>query len=326
MPHIAIIGAGLSGLLLAHRLSDHAQVTVIEKSRGVGGRMSTRRADAYRFDHGAQYMTARGAEFRAFLDSHLEAGHVARWSPRLISLPDDGAGAARSWTAPRYVAQPGMNSLCKAMAEGHAIRLGIEVATVTRKGEAWALGDTSGDAIGTFDWVLSTAPSVQTQRLLPQSFSGQGALAAARMMGCYSLMIGLARPLDLTWDAAEVRDAPLAWIAVNSAKPGREGPQSILCQTSNAWAQDNLDRDQAQVRAEVLECFEQVTGLAVGTPQYLALHRWRYASVARDAGQPYLLDAAAGLAACGDWCGAGKVEAAFDSASGLARAIADHIG
>jgi predicted NAD/FAD-dependent oxidoreductase len=42
---IAIIGAGLSGLILARALSQHASVNVFEKARGVGGRMSTRYAD-----------------------------------------------------------------------------------------------------------------------------------------------------------------------------------------------------------------------------------------------------------------------------------------
>jgi len=45
MPKIAIIGAGLSGLILAHSLKEHANITIFEKARGVGGRMSTRYAN-----------------------------------------------------------------------------------------------------------------------------------------------------------------------------------------------------------------------------------------------------------------------------------------
>ncbi|WP_269139402.1 FAD-dependent oxidoreductase [Burkholderia vietnamiensis] len=42
--HIAIVGAGIAGLACARVLSDAGHhVTVYEKSRGVGGRMSTRR-------------------------------------------------------------------------------------------------------------------------------------------------------------------------------------------------------------------------------------------------------------------------------------------
>ena len=54
MTKIAIIGAGLSGLTAAHDLKEHANVTLYEKSRGVGGRLATRRAEPFSFDHGAQ--------------------------------------------------------------------------------------------------------------------------------------------------------------------------------------------------------------------------------------------------------------------------------
>ena len=44
MTKIAIIGAGLAGLTLARALPAHAEVTLFEKSRGIGGRMATRYA------------------------------------------------------------------------------------------------------------------------------------------------------------------------------------------------------------------------------------------------------------------------------------------
>jgi predicted NAD/FAD-dependent oxidoreductase len=74
-PSAAIIGAGLSGLACATRL--HAfgwRVSVFDKSRGPGGRMSTRRGDDWQSDHGAQYFTARDPRFKAEVDRWLAAG------------------------------------------------------------------------------------------------------------------------------------------------------------------------------------------------------------------------------------------------------------
>ena len=71
---IAIIGAGLSGLALASRLSDKFDITLFDKSHSVGGRMSTRRRDGYSFDHGAQYFSVKSDEFRAFLEPYMEKG------------------------------------------------------------------------------------------------------------------------------------------------------------------------------------------------------------------------------------------------------------
>ncbi|MFM7274112.1 MAG: FAD-dependent oxidoreductase, partial [Gammaproteobacteria bacterium] len=56
---IAVIGAGIAGLALARALADAAEVTVFEKSRGAGGRMSTRRQEPWHFDHGTQFFTVR---------------------------------------------------------------------------------------------------------------------------------------------------------------------------------------------------------------------------------------------------------------------------
>ena len=57
MTKIAIIGTGLCGLSVAHFLKDRAKITLFEKALGVSGRMSTRRAGIYLFDHGVLYFT-----------------------------------------------------------------------------------------------------------------------------------------------------------------------------------------------------------------------------------------------------------------------------
>ena len=64
MPTVAIVAAGMSGLACARTLTDQGYaVTVFEKSRGVGGRMATRRTQHdITFDHGAQYFTTRDHE------------------------------------------------------------------------------------------------------------------------------------------------------------------------------------------------------------------------------------------------------------------------
>ena len=67
MKNIAVIGAGITGITLANLLQKKVNLTVFEKSRGVGGRMATRRAEPYQFNHGAQYFKIENKEFRDFL-------------------------------------------------------------------------------------------------------------------------------------------------------------------------------------------------------------------------------------------------------------------
>ena len=62
---IGIVGAGICGLAAAAELAAAGrEVAVFDKSRGIGGRLATRRVDAMSFDHGAP--AAHGEA--AFLD------------------------------------------------------------------------------------------------------------------------------------------------------------------------------------------------------------------------------------------------------------------
>lgn len=323
-PQIAIVGAGLAGLRLAHELSDVAKVTVFEKSRGLGGRMSTRRADAFQFDHGAQYFTAHGPAFQGFLAPFIKMGTVQEWRPHVVRLSASGPQDV-DWSAPRYVATPGMTGLCKELAKALTIVSGTRITNLEREGQGWQLTSLEGTDYGPFDWVLSTAPHPQTLDLMPDTFAEVDALKAVKMQGCYSLMLGFEAEVDLGWQAAIVSQGPLAWLAVNSSKPERPAHFSLMVQSSNDWADAHLDDDQSAVQATLLEAVGALTGLAVETASYVSLHRWRYAKVSTPASKDHLIDAVSQLGSAGDWCGAGRVEAAFDSATALARAVRGHL-
>ena len=50
---VVVVGAGVAGLQCARRLRDAGlQVVVLDKARGVGGRVATRRVDGQPVDHG----------------------------------------------------------------------------------------------------------------------------------------------------------------------------------------------------------------------------------------------------------------------------------
>lgn len=80
-----MIGAGIAGLTCARQLKAKGfRPMVFEKSRGLGGRLSTRRLeDGVSFDHGAQYLTARSAAFQNFLRQAAEAEVVEHWRPQV---------------------------------------------------------------------------------------------------------------------------------------------------------------------------------------------------------------------------------------------------
>ncbi len=125
--HYAVVGAGIAGLSCARALSAAGvRVTVLDKSRGPAGRMSTRRGEGWACDHGAQYFTARDPRFQAEVAHWLAAGVAARWQPRLTVFGADGqreavgrAGAALV----RHVGTPRMTTPARHLAEGLDLRL-----------------------------------------------------------------------------------------------------------------------------------------------------------------------------------------------------------
>lgn len=111
-----MVGAGISGLTCARELIRRGHtVTVFEKSRGAGGRASTRRRGGWRFDHGAQYFTARDARFADRVAEWQRRGVVAAWRGRIVEARADGKLELKSGT-PRYVGVPGMSQLGRDLA------------------------------------------------------------------------------------------------------------------------------------------------------------------------------------------------------------------
>lgn len=310
---IAIIGAGLAGLTLANRLAERHEIVVLEKARGPGGRMSTRRASPYAFDHGAQYFTAETLDFQAYVDGLVDKGELAIW-PEQIHL----VGGARVSNKPKYVAQPGMNAICKALAKGLELRTQAQAERLERTASGWNIHLADGSELGSFDWVISSAPSHQTAKLMPITFAGQEQLQNVRMAGCFALMLGFEAPLQLDWCAIKSAKAPVGWMAVNSAKPFRPEPFAILVQSDNVWADAHIDDPQETVAATLLAAASDLAGADLSIATHQVMHRWRYAATPQPAGVPYLVDERLQLAACGDWCLGSKVEAAFTSATALA--------
>ena len=323
MAKIAIIGAGLAGLTAARKLSGQHDVAVFEKSRGVSGRMATRRAGEFEFDHGAQFFTARTERFKAFLQPMIDDGIVANWRAQFAEFDRDSITATRSWgdDYPHYVGTPRMSSIGKHLSLGLNIAFETEITAIARHSNGWTLSDRAGMQYGPFDWLVVTAPAAQTAALAHAIPDLKAYCRERRMLGCFTLMLGFAEPIDLPWQAALLRDSDISWISINSSKPARKSPFGLVVQSTNPWADAHIDDDVDFVLGHMLEQASRVTGKDLGSASHRQVHRWRYANISGQAGATYFMDESNKIAASGDWCSHGRVEAAFSSASDLAEAL-----
>ena len=317
---IAIIGAGLSGLTAAINLDRTADITLFEKSRGAGGRICTRYVDSYNFDHGAQFFTARSAEFKKFLKPLIKSGVIDNWKARWIEVKDNRIINRQQWNddLPRYVGVPSMSSIGKYLSKNLNIKLNTEV-SIEKSPKGWNIIGYDGEVFDHYDWVISAIPAEQSLKLLPDYFSHYDALKQKKMFGCYSLMLGFNEALDLDWDAAQLTGTDVSWIAVNSSKPGRPDDYSLLVHSTNDWAEEHLDDDMDAVKEYLCSQLAKIIGQNVYSAQHIDLHRWRYANISKQDQNILFIDSESKLAACGDWCQKGRIEEAFRSGFDLAK-------
>ncbi|GAB4213684.1 MAG: hypothetical protein Fur007_08390 [Rhodoferax sp.] len=341
--HIAVIGAGMAGVACARSLVQAGlQVTLFDKSRGLGGRMATRHSDFGDFDHGAQYFTARDPRFVAALAASPDT--LKRWSANAVQVLD-AAGQVSSPAQPRseshWVGSPGMKSLvdgwARALAPACTVHTQSRVEAIEPDAlhpQRWQLRvgapDEAHRVFAGFDGVLLAMPHAQAQALLrevPAAAEWVAALVGVTVAPCWTLM--LAFPLAMQpglqslgpqWNAARSTHHRIAWLARESSKPGRSPIERWTVQASAQWSQEHLHDDVERVRAKLIKAFAEVTGIRA-EPGYVDSQRWLYAKTQQPLGRSHLWNAAAGLGVCGDWCIGHRVEDAFVSGTELGQSV-----
>ncbi|MGB0514825.1 MAG: NAD(P)/FAD-dependent oxidoreductase [Wenzhouxiangellaceae bacterium] len=310
-----VIGAGWAGLSAADRLREAGRrVLVLEKARGPGGRSSTRRENGCRFDHGAQYFTARGAAFGRKLQQWRDAELVAPWRPRL-ALIGGHDGHHDPDAISRYVAMPGMSGICKALAGDLKVRYRTRVKSL-RHARLWQVMLDDGEVLEAPRLVL-TAPPHQAAELLGSADPLHPQLSQFEFSPCIAAMAAFDQSFDPGFDAAFVNlDSPLAWLARDSSKPGREGNTWVLHAGAD-WSASHLEEDFPVLARAMFEAFsklvDQNSGVRPPDPELLIAHRWRYAQAPAPLDQIVLQDESRQLAIAGDWLAGNRVEGAWTS-------------
>lgn len=304
---VAVVGAGLAGIVAARVLEAHGhQVMVFEKSRGLGGRTATRRADERLWDHGAPAFEVTAPWLRAQIDEWVRLGVVEPWQPTVARAFNGTLARMRSPFVDHMVAVGGMNNLARHLARGLDLHFGTPIESLAFDGTTHALQTPEGPRLGPFDAVIVTAPPAQAAALVRPVSSIAGCVEAIAMSPRLVALAGF-RGSTGGDDVIVVDDGCIAFATRRESSSG----SSWTIRASDAWSREHLERDSTEVARELSARFVAHTGFAA--PSSVVGHRWRYAFAERTPVARCLIDERARLVIAGDWCAGFGVEAALRS-------------
>lgn len=345
---VAIIGAGMAGLTCAQRLHQAGyRVVVVDKSRGLGGRMATRRLHNTHADHGVCYLKPKNDPFKALLETLLAqtSDHtiLRTWTDTIHELNSEGhlQEPVPLERFPRYASAIGITAIAKFLGTGLTILPGQRVERIRFAEQQWHLQFETQAAAQlepiTAQIVVVAIPAPQALVLLePLAEIGLdaaflAAVESVQFSPCISAIAVyprecLAEVAALPWKAAICpHDSDLAWVGIDSSKQISPAQPVFVVQSNADFAnRHSATGDLQAVGQQLLNKAARSLLPWLAVPQVLQVHRWRYAFPINSLAER-CLPANLPLVCAGDWCGGNRVESAFDSGLAAAEAVNSHL-
>ncbi|MFZ3074967.1 MAG: NADP transhydrogenase subunit alpha [Psychrobacter glacincola] len=329
-------------------------IVIFEKSRSVG-RLATRYCTDsathknWQWAFGAQFFTAKSNDFQHFIKPWLKTGLLQPWRANVVDLiPSDDAAqnadiqAKEKWssTQARYISTPKMTSWGRVLADELAhttIKFKTRVAPLCNEhfieqnetNSKTELFDENGNSLGSYDWVICTAPNAQAVEMMTDSgFKELEKISMPQMQACYTLMLGWDKEQPLPamlqtsatlWDVAYVQDSLLDRIFIEHQKPAHDTLlPSVTIHARNDWSERHVDEEIEVVKATLLQVAKHALSWDEdSTPSQIDCHRWRYAATLKQPDHKELgivVDEPRQWIVSGDWCGQGNIESCYQMA------------
>ncbi len=308
---IAIIGSGIAGITLAKKLKDNFEVIIFEKSRGVGGRLSTRRNNSFYFNHGCPSFTANSKSFFKLIKELTLKKCLIKLENK--NFPNNEI---------LYRGFPNMNSFLKVLSSDLVINFNNEVSKVIKKENYWLVFNNFDKLVGQFDGVLISIPSFQAASIIPDNISFKEIINSIKMTSCFTILIGYwDKKNNLSEQEINVESNEIKKIVLQKILNNNLNYFSIVVYVNEDWTKRNFDHD----REKVMEFFTQktISILNLTKDQIIVtdIQRWKYSQVQQNNSYNFFFDEKKFVGICGDWCLDGNVEGAYISASNLANSV-----
>ena len=320
MKSIAIIGAGFSAATLSYFVKK--DLDFYEKSRGAGGRCSTRRVDEVGlFDHGLQYIKSSNFEFKEMLNDYsVWQGNFKIFENN--QLKDDV-------DKERIIHESGNNLLVKNLFKNKNVFVNKELISIDKKSDHLQL-TFKDDTQEQYKTVIITAPFQQAHDLTKQYTESYFSKFNYFMQPNLTVMVAFNKSLKLDLSAIHFENDDVLGFAANENTKKKNLINKNLelwtIQSSLKYSIKNIReyRNNKQVLIdETLKSFASKLKINISKEQihYSDIHGWRYSYNLNTAKPNCYWDSNLRLGICGDWFSGSNAESAFLNAKQLANLI-----
>ncbi len=332
MYEVAIIGAGVAGLNCARQLQaqmgNSGKILVVDKSRGLGGRLATRRLANTHADHGVCYIKAQGDRFRQEIGELVDREILRLWTDKIHRWDGRGDIQAPAKTSACYVSATGATAIAKYWARDLEVIGDRTITNIQPIDRGWRIEaqDWSAEA----RQVVLAVPPAQAAEIVRNAVEPD-CLTQLQLIEFTPVITAMATypaallpaSVELGWQGIQCQDHPsLGWIGLDSSKQ-LSPPQPVLVVQSNAEsAMQYFESPDLMAVGQELLAAAAVLVPWFAQPKLLQVHRWAYAFTKNPLSSPWITaQTAAPLYLCGDWCGGNRVEAAYLSGLAVAAQI-----
>jgi renalase len=313
-----IVGGGITGLIAATILHRRGiSVTVLDKGKGIGGRLATRRISHENstegvFDYGTQYFSAKNPQFQVWVNDWLKHGVIKEWCQGFGKL--DGK--------PRYCGVNSTRSIAQYLAQDLDVHTNKKVVEIGYDG-FW-LVKTEDEQEYRGEMLLLTLPVPQTLDLLDASLmvlplDVRFALENITYHRCITLLALLEKPSKIPAPGGiALEDNYLTWLADNHQKGISPNGYAVTLHANPSFSDDYWDSDDAEIAYKLLSAAADYLDSPVIKYQ---LHRWRYSLPKTFHPEPYLALSEIPLLMAGDGFVAPNIEGAVLSGIAVGELI-----
>lgn len=293
---VLVVGGGITAAVttsLIKQIIGKENVTVWDKARGAGGRMSTSRSPGNskcQVDLGAQYVSATPSNqcLHQEIYSELLSANV------IHPLDTKGIHGFRFGDegSKHYCLPDGMSSLVKYFfksAEAE-VEFNKRIVDITSQSTCWRV-ETDKGVKGEYEAVILTMPVPQIlelsgdiSRIIKQDQTLYNNLQSVKYSTRFAigLFFDLAVDLGVTWTSNYISNHPIfRFVAVDNLKRGDvAGPTSVIAHTSVPFGVKNIDSSPGELQDQLLLSLQEMFP-SWPQPASVKCLKWKYSQVSR---------------------------------------------